>query len=106
MIKKLTNIEVGTHENKVGFTMIYENGEREHMLFSPTVAIQLCDHLGKLARAASIRIADDNVTVSMAQPQQESSVAFKERVGVSDDANIGLSNPGGMADENGSKKIH
>ncbi len=69
MFKKLTSIEVGAHEDKVGYTATYQNGEREHHLFAPSVALQLCEHLSKLARAAQIKVADNSVTVGMAKPQ-------------------------------------
>jgi len=106
MFKKLTSIEVGAHEDKVGYTATYQNGEREHHLFAPSVALQLCEHLSKLARAAQIKVADDNVTVGMAKPQKQS--GYVEQVGISDSVNVGLSTAveEGENHENGSKKIH
>ena len=104
MFKKLKSIEVGAHEDKVGYTATYQNGEREHHLFAPAVALQLCEHLGKLARAAQIKVADEDVTVGMAKPQTERQSGFTEQVGISDSANIGLSTPEG--DDDGKKKIH
>ncbi len=123
MFKKLTSIEVGAHEDKVGYTATYQNGEREHHLFAPSVALQLCEHLSKLARAAQIKVADDSVTVGMAKrtyqttdealimsgmakPQKQS--GHVEQVGISDSVNVGLSTAveEGENHENGSKKIH
>jgi hypothetical protein len=111
MFKKLTSIEVGAHEDKVGYTATYQNGEREHHLFAPSVALQLCEHLSKLARAAQIKVADDNVTVGMAKPQTpqtERRSGYVEQVGISDSVNVGLSTAveEGENHENGSKKIH
>jgi hypothetical protein len=106
MFRKLTKIEVGAHEDKVGYTATYQNGEREHHLFSPSIALQLCEHLSKLARAAQIKVADDDVTVGMATPPKQS--GYTEQVGISDAVNIGLSTAveEGEENENGKKKIH
>jgi len=108
MFKKLKSIEVGAHEDKVGYTATYQNGEREHHLFAPSIALQLCEHLSKLARATQIKVADDDVTVGMAkpQPQTDRGSGFTERVGISDHANIGLSTAVEEGEDNGKKKIH
>lgn len=39
--RRTTHIDVGTHEDKIGFTLHYEDGEAEHFLFSPEVAKSL-----------------------------------------------------------------
>ena len=40
MLKKAKHIQVGAYEDKVGFTVTYHDGQKEHFLFSPKVAIQ------------------------------------------------------------------
>lgn len=111
MIKKTTKIEVGAHGDKVGYTQTYEDGTREHLLYSPNIALQLCEKLSQVARAmmTAQAVADSDVVVSMApQPQQERPSGYNERVGISDHANIGLSTAKGEVDaeNNGTKKIH
>lgn len=42
------SIEVGMHEHRVGFTIIYAEGDRAHFLFEKDVAKQLTERLTKL----------------------------------------------------------
>jgi len=43
--RRTRRIEVGTFENKVGFTMYFDQGEKEHFLFSVEVADSLATKL-------------------------------------------------------------
>ena len=38
-------IDVGTYADKIGFTVHFEHGEKEHFLFSPTIARKLAETL-------------------------------------------------------------
>ena len=38
-------IEVGTYEDKIGFTLYFDNDTKEHFLFSPVVAEALAKKL-------------------------------------------------------------
>ena len=38
-------IEVGTYENKIGFTLYFDNDEKEHFLFAPAIAEALARKL-------------------------------------------------------------
>jgi len=47
-MRKTQKIEVGTYQDKVGFTMYFETGEKEHFLFSLDVASALANGLLKV----------------------------------------------------------
>jgi hypothetical protein len=48
MERRAQRIEVGVYEDKVGFTMEYDDGERQHVLFAPPIARQLATSLLKV----------------------------------------------------------
>ena len=109
MAKKAKSYEVGTYQDKVGFTVTYDDGHKEHHLFAPPAAVQLGDLLAKIARAAQVTVAEDDVSVGLAKEQQPQQQGFSERIGISDHASVGLSTPEGEEDYeqgNGQKKIH
>ena len=41
-------IDVGTHEQRVGFTIYYQDGDKEHFLFGKDVAKSLAESLLKV----------------------------------------------------------
>ena len=110
-MRQAKKYEVGTYQNKVGFTVTYSDDFKEHFLFSPQDALTLGELLVQVAKSMQVTVATDGVSVGLVEtPKQVESAGFIEGVGVSDHINIGLTTPvdegGGAGYENGSKKIH
>ena len=101
-VRRAKGIEVGVFEGRVGYKATFEDGSHDIQLFSPDCAIDLADKLKSLAQAMKNKVTIVEDTPVKTAGEQK---GFTERVGVSDDAQVGLSKPGGT-DENGSTKIH
>lgn len=68
-MRKVIGIQVGTHEDKVGFTQEYDDGEKQHFLFNPDVATDLGEGLIRMAKnlkylEKNLNIPGDNISVS------------------------------------------
>lgn len=48
MTRHTTHIDVGVHEDKVGFSLHYDDGDIEHFLFTPAIARSLASKLLKV----------------------------------------------------------
>ena len=81
-MRNVKHIDVGTHGNKVGFTMEFEDGEREHHLFDLDAGERLATMLMNIIKQCRYIEA------------QIPSVPG-EGIGISDVGGVGLSTPGG-----------
>lgn len=81
-MRNVAHIDVGTHGNKVGFTMTFENGEKEHHLFDLDAAERLGTMLLETIRQCRY--------IEAQMPK-----APRENIGISDVGGVGLSTPGG-----------
>lgn len=68
MRRECTEIQVGVHEDKVGFTMRFDDDAPEHLLFKPevfralaTAGLKLCDNLEYLQK--HLGVPNDKVSV-------------------------------------------
>ena len=82
-MRTVTHIDVGTHEDKVGYTLHYAEGEKEHFLFALPIAEELAKKLAKVCSdmryieqqtaglpKSSIGMVE-NVTMRMSPPPTE-----------------------------------
>lgn len=82
-MRTVTHIDVGTHQDKVGYTLHYAEGEKEHFLFSLPIAEDLAAKLAKVCSdmryietqmqgvpKSSIGMVE-NVTMRMSPPNDE-----------------------------------
>lgn len=109
MPKIAKSYEVGSYQDKVGFTVTYEDGHREHQLFSPQNAVRLGELLMQVGKAAQVTVTEDNTRIGLAQTLDDQPLyGHSDKVGISDHVSVGLSTPEekGESYENGKKKIH
>jgi hypothetical protein len=91
-MKKTVHMEVGSYQDKVGYTAYFDDGSKEHHLFSIEVAMQLAE---KLMQAVIERCREQ----AARSPQNYPS----DQVQLDDSANIGLVKGEEDADK---EKIH
>ena len=81
-MRRTTKIEVGHHQDKVGFTMYFDDQEKEHFLFSLDIAESLAN--GLLKEIRDMRYLDwqmktpgddisvgDHAEIRLSPPQEE-----------------------------------
>jgi hypothetical protein len=79
-MRTVTHIDVGTHEDKVGYTLHYADGEKEHFLFALPIAEDLAKKLAK-------------VCSDMRYIEQAMDGVPKSRIGVSENITMRMSPP-------------
>ncbi len=89
MPRRVAKIEVGAHAGLIAYTAIYDNGDKEHHLYSTEIALQLAELLSGMAEKIK----------SMNKMSQSNGMGDSINVG----ENVNLILTGGDSD---GKKIH
>lgn len=88
-MRKAIEVLVGMYDGKAGFTLVYDNGEREHFLFRVELAEQLAVNI-------------QHVCHQLRYLERQMSGAPGDQIGVSEFVNVKLSEGG----DHGSSSIN